>query len=203
MSAEPAKVENQVAGEAPAPATTDPATQPTETKAADANPPAAEEATAASTDAPAAAEETAAKEEPKDEAKNKEQPKEEATKETPLIKLANRLSEIKEKAGHGEMWGVALSDLEHAPTAIVLQKYLRANDDNVNAAATQLTSALEWRKKNNPTALLDEKVYDRSKFGDLGFVTDHKDGNGKNVVITWNVYGSVKDNKATFGNIKE
>lgn len=230
MSAEPAKVENQVASEAPAPATADSATQPTETKVADTNPPAAEEAApaaasadapAAETAAPAAVEETAAKEEPKDEpkdeakekeqpkeepkdeAKDKEQPKEEAPKETSLTKLANRLPEIMEKAGHGEMWGVQLSGLEHAPTAIVLQKYLRANDDNVNAAATQLTSALEWRKKNNPTSLLDDKVYDRSKFGDLGFVTDHKDDKGKDVVITWNVYGAVKNNKATFGNINE
>ncbi|MBE3046410.1 hypothetical protein IMZ48_28535, partial [Candidatus Bathyarchaeota archaeon] len=141
MSAEPTKVENQPAGEAPAAATAEPATQP----AAGADAPA--EAKPA-TDAAAPAQETGAKDEQKEEPKTES--KEEGPKETPLAKLAARLADIKEKAGHGEMWGVALSDLEHAPTAVVLQKYLRANDGDVAAAEKQLTAALEWRKKNNP-----------------------------------------------------
>lgn len=224
MSAEPTKVDNQPAGEAAtAAAPVEATTQPAETKAADSNPPAAVSAAAeapaeakpatetAAPAAAAAAEQTAAKEEPKEEAKTEskdekpkeEAPKEEAPKETPLTKLANRLDEIKKAADHDEVWGVTLSNLDHAPTAVVLQKFLRANDQDVTLAEKQLTSTLEWRKKTNPTALLDEKVYDRSKFGDLGYVTEHKDDKGKEVVITWNVYGAVKDNKATFGNIKE
>ena len=215
MSAEPTKVENQPSGEAAtaAPAET---TQPAENKAADSSPPAAETAAAdapaedkpateSAAPAAAAAEETGAKEESKEEPKteSKDEKPKETPKETPLTKLADRLEEIKKKTDHGEMWGVSLSNLDHAPTAVVLQKFLRANDQDVNLAEKQLTSALEWRKKNNPTSLLDEKVYDRSKFGDLGFVTEHKDDKGKEVVITWNVYGAVKDNKATFGNLKE
>ena len=220
MSAEPTKAENQPAAEAASAAPAEPATQPAETKTEESNPPAAENAGADSADAPAeakpetesaapaaaAAEETGAKDEAKEEPKTEnkdEKPKEEAPKETPLTKLAARLEEIKKKADHGEMWGVTLSSLDHAPTAVVLQKFLRANDNDVAQAEKQLTSALEWRKKNNPTALLDEKVYDRSKFGDLGFVTEHKDDKGKDVAITWNIYGAVKDNKATFGNLKE
>lgn len=215
MSAEPTKVENQPAGEASPAVPAEAIAQPAENKAAESAaaeaPAEAKPATETAAPAAAAAEETGAKEESKEEPKaeskdekpKEEAAKEEAPKETPLTKLANRLDEIKKKADHGEVWGVSLSNLDHAPTAVVLQKFLRANDQDVNLAEKQLTSALEWRKKNNPTALLDDKVYDRSKFGDLGYVTEHKGDKGKEIVITWNIYGAVKDNKATFGNIKE
>ncbi|PKS13196.1 hypothetical protein jhhlp_000541, partial [Lomentospora prolificans] len=123
--------------------------------------------------------------------------------ETPLDKLAGRLAGIKEKTGHGEMWGVPLSHLSHAPTAIVLQKFLRANNGDVDLAEKQLTDALKWRKETDPIKLLDDKIYDRARFGDLGFVTVHQADDGKEAVITWNVYGGVKNNKATFGNVKE
>jgi hypothetical protein len=154
--------------------------------------------------APAPALETPAKDEPKDEQQEApEEPTKEAPKETPLTKLASRLDAIKEKAGHAEMWGVNLADITHIPTQVVLQKFLRANDGNVDLAEKQLTSALEWRKKTNPGALLDDKAYDRSRFGDVGFVTVHQGSDGKELVVTWNVYGSVKNNKKTFGNVQE
>ena len=122
--------------------------------------------------------------------------------ETPLAKLTARLTDIVAQAGHGEMWGVKLAASDHAPTQVILQKFLRANNGDVAAAEKQLISALEWRKKVNPTALVSE-VFDAKKFGDLGFVTKHKDDAGKETIITWNIYGSVKDNKATFGDVQE
>lgn len=122
--------------------------------------------------------------------------------ETPLAKLTARLADITAQAGHGEMWGVELAGSDHAPTQVILQKFLRANNGDVAAAEKQLVSALEWRKKVNPAALVAE-AFDRRKFGDLGFVTTHKDAAGKETVITWNIYGSVKDNKATFGDVQE
>ncbi|KND91893.1 Phosphatidylinositol transfer protein sfh5 [Tolypocladium ophioglossoides CBS 100239] len=125
-----------------------------------------------------------------------------AAPETPLAKLTARLAEITAQAGYGEMWGVELSASDHAPTQVILQKFLRANSGDAAAAEKQLASALEWRKKVNPAALVAE-AFDRKKFGDLGFVTTHKDEAGKETVITWNIYGSVKDNKATFGDVQE
>ncbi|KAK7432833.1 Phosphatidylinositol transfer protein sfh5 [Neonectria magnoliae] len=122
--------------------------------------------------------------------------------ETPLVKLNARLSEIVSQAGHSEMWGVQLSDIDHVPTKVVLQKYLRANNNDVAAAEKQLTSALEWRKKVQPASLVT-KTFDKKKFNDLGFVTVHKAEDGKETIITWNIYGAVKDNKATFGNVTE
>lgn len=126
-----------------------------------------------------------------------------APAETPLTKLTARLPEITKKSEHDEMWGVELSPSStHAPTQVILVKFLRANNNDVALAEKQLTSALEWRKKIQPGKLVDE-VFDKTKFGDLGFVTVHKDEAGKETAITWNIYGAVKDNKATFGNVEE
>jgi phosphatidylinositol transfer protein SFH5 len=124
--------------------------------------------------------------------------------ETPLTKLAARLPEITKSVGHTEMWGVQLSDDvdAHVPTKVVLQKFLRANNNDAAAAEKQLVAALEWRKKMNPPALVDAS-YDEAKFGGLGYVTVHEDEAGKQTVITWNIYGAVKSFKTTFGNLDE
>ncbi|OAA60105.1 CRAL/TRIO domain protein [Cordyceps fumosorosea ARSEF 2679] len=122
---------------------------------------------------------------------------------SPLAKLTARLAEVITKADYKEMWGVELdSSPENIPSQVVLQKFLRANGSDVAAAEKQLTSALEWRKTMQPAKLVDQQ-FDRSKFADLGYVTVHKDDAGKETVITWNIYGAVKDNKATFGNVEE
>lgn len=121
--------------------------------------------------------------------------------ETSLSKLSTRLPEIIKSVGHSEMWGVQLGDPNsHVPTKVVLQKFLKANNDAVASAEKQLTEALEWRKKTNPAALIDGS-YDESKFGGLGYLTTHKDDAGKETVVTWNIYGAVKDFKATFGDL--
>ncbi|RGP80937.1 hypothetical protein FLONG3_925 [Fusarium longipes] len=122
--------------------------------------------------------------------------------ETPLTKLDGRLNDICSKAQHREMWGVQLSSINHIPTMVVLQKFLRANNDDPVAAEKQLTLALEWRKQMNPTALVTQ-TFDKTKFDNLGFVTVHRAENNKETVITWNIYGAVKDKKATFGNVEE
>ncbi|KAH6887944.1 CRAL-TRIO domain-containing protein [Thelonectria olida] len=122
--------------------------------------------------------------------------------ETPLTKLNARLADITAKAGHSEMWGVELSNLDHVPTTVVLQKFLRANNNDVALAEKQLSDALAWRKKMNPAALVTQ-TFDKKKFNDLGFITIHKADDGKETIITWNIYGAVKDNKATFGDVDE
>jgi phosphatidylinositol transfer protein SFH5 len=100
------------------------------------------------------------------------------------------------------MWGVMLSEDSHIPTTIVLEKFLRANTHDVIKAKAQLIDALKWRKKIQPLDLLAKTEFDNSKFGGLGFVTVYHNATGKEIV-TWNIYGAVKDNKATFGNVEE
>lgn len=169
---------------------------PAETAAAPAETPAAPAVAAAETpvDKPAEQNSEKADEKPDDPAP--------APLESPVTKLNARLADITAAAGHSEMWGVQLSDIEHIPTMVVLQKFLRANNNDVAAAEKQLTSALEWRKKMQPGSLVTQS-FDKKKFEDLGFVTIHKADDGKETIITWNIYGAVKDNKVTFGNVEE
>ncbi|KAJ6785564.1 hypothetical protein PWT90_10643 [Aphanocladium album] len=125
------------------------------------------------------------------------------TPKTPLARLTARLAHVTTNADYSEMWGVQLDDAaDNIPSQVVLQKFLRANGNDADAAEKQLGDALAWRKKMQPAKLVDQH-FDKSKFADLGYVTVHKDDNGKETVITWNIYGAVKDNKATFGNVEE
>ncbi|PHH61154.1 hypothetical protein CDD81_722 [Ophiocordyceps australis] len=123
---------------------------------------------------------------------------------TPLGKLTARVASIVQETGHGEMWGVELGDAAAAPVQVVLQKFLRANGGDAAAAEKQFAAALAWRSKVQPLKLA-ERVFDAAKFGDLGFVTVHREHEqgGRQVVVTWNIYGAVKDNKTTFGDVQE
>lgn len=128
----------------------------------------------------------------------------EAAPSTPLSKLFAELKSITAEAEYQEMWGVELSDEEHVPSTIVLEKFLRANNKDVAKAKAQLTEALKWRKRLQPAQLLAETEFDASKFGGLGYVTVYpKSDTHEKEIVTWNIYGAVKDNKATFGNIEE
>ena len=49
---------------------------------------------------------------------------------------------------------------------------------------------------------LVNKVYPKSKFEGLGFVTAYTSGDAKEV-ITWNIYGGVKSIEETFGDLEE
>ncbi|EAS31103.1 phosphatidylinositol transfer protein SFH5 [Coccidioides immitis RS] len=121
-----------------------------------------------------------------------------------LSQFFDRLAPIVEKAGHNEMWGVPLKDAQDAPTVNIMIKFLRANEGNVKLAEEQLVKALEWRKKMNPLALAESAAFPSSKFKGLGYITTYRDPTTeKNVVFTWNIYGSVKNVDLTFGNLEE
>lgn len=126
-----------------------------------------------------------------------------STSSTPLGKLFAELPAIIQEAGHDEMWEVKLVDASDVPTSIVLEKFLRANNKDVAKAKAQLIKALKWRKEMQPTKLLDVE-FDAARFGGLGYVTVYPkmDSHGKEIV-TWNIYGAVKDSQATFGNVEE
>lgn len=122
----------------------------------------------------------------------------------PLTKLFAELEAIKKEADYGEMWGVELSDEDHVPSAIVLEKFLRANNKDVAKARAQLTEALKWRKRIQPAKILEETEFDSAKYGGLGYVTIYpKTDKHEKEILTWNIYGAVKDIKATFGNVEE
>lgn len=175
--------------------------KPTDQPAATAETTAPETTTTTTTPAPAAAGEpttTTTKEEaPEKPAYFKNNPG--------LATFFERLPAIIKNAEHRGMWGVHLvdNDASHAPTINILIKYLRANEGNVKLGEEQLTNALKWRKSMDPVALAETGVYDAGKFAGLGYLTNYTEGSGKEIVVTWNIYGGVKDLGKTFGDMDE
>lgn len=132
------------------------------------------------------------------------EPEVQAPAGTPLSKFFAELPSIIKEAEYKEIWGVELSEDSHVPTTIILEKFLRANAKDVAKAKAQLIEALKWRKKIQPTDLLTNTEFDATKFGGLGYVTIYpKSASHDKEIVTWNIYGAVKDNKATFGNVEE
>lgn len=130
---------------------------------------------------------------------------------SPLSQLFTLLPEITKEADYSEMWGVNLTPSStDVPTSIVLEKFLRANAKDVPLAKKQLIEALKWRKEIHPLKLVDEE-FDAKKFGGLGYVgvyetaaqakTPKPGEEGKKEIVTWNIYGNVKSNTDTFGDV--
>lgn len=105
---------------------------------------------------------------------------------------------------HHEIWGVNLSDpATHVPSQIILQKYLNANDGDLEKAKKQLKDTLDFRAKQTPIALL-QKYFSKDKFAGLGYVTSYGGETATpdtKEVFTWNVYGSAKDIQHSFGDL--
>lgn len=122
----------------------------------------------------------------------------------PLRKLQERLSGLLEATGHNEVFGVILSATTPIPftTTLILQKFLRANANDVDKAAHQLKETLQWRKEFQPLKAAQDEVFDASRFGGVGFITVIRSADGtRKEIVTWNIYGAVKDNKVTFGDL--
>lgn len=123
---------------------------------------------------------------------------------SPLSKFYSELPAILETAEYNEMWGIVLDPSEtHVQTSIVLEKFLRANTKDVPKAKAQLIEALKWRKTMQPQKLLESTEFDKAKFGNLGYVTSYNTSDGGKEVITWNIYGAVKNVKKTFSDVPE
>ncbi|PMD37358.1 CRAL/TRIO domain-containing protein [Hyaloscypha variabilis F] len=123
---------------------------------------------------------------------------------SPLSKLFAELPSIVEAVQYTEMWGVQLTNSSDIPSSIVLEKFLRANNQDVAKAKAQLAEALLWRKEVQPQKRLAETEFSESKFGGLGYVTVYpKTESHEKEIVTWNIYGAVKDKQETFGNAEE
>ncbi|TID27467.1 Ribosome assembly protein 4 [Venturia nashicola] len=127
----------------------------------------------------------------------------ELTPEHPLSKFLTLLPAILETTGHAEIYGIKLDPAGSFHTKLILQKLLRANANDVTKAKEQLTKALTWRKEFQPEKCLEDK-FPQEKFAGLGYVTVLENVPGsvnKKDICTWNIYGAVKDNKKTFGDL--
>ncbi|CAK9785875.1 CRAL/TRIO domain-containing protein [Cutaneotrichosporon oleaginosum] len=115
----------------------------------------------------------------------------------PLLRFHARLAGIIDAASHRQIWGVTLDGATPTfATLLILQKYLRSVADDVDAAAAALQSTLVWRREFGlDAAPIWEEQFEG--FEGLGYVTHLSTGE----VVTWNLYGAVKDLGATFGDL--
>lgn len=121
----------------------------------------------------------------------------------PLTKFYDTFEELVKESGHNEVYGVTLSKSSEFHTKLILQKFLRANANDLDKAKQQLLETLKWRKEFNPTAAAGES-FDKTKFEGLGYIIEVDgvpESENKKDIVTFNIYGAVKDNKATFGDL--
>ncbi|KAJ2864817.1 Non-classical phosphatidylinositol transfer protein (PITP) [Coemansia erecta] len=128
---------------------------------------------------------------------------------TPLVKLREALPDIIKEAGEAAtspvsatLWGVPLqptdADKQDDPRInVILAKFLKARNNNLDQAREMLTSTLKWRAEFGVDALLDE-TFPEEVFGSVGYMhgTD-KEGRP----VTYNFYGNL-DNKTVFGDLE-
>ncbi|KZM26374.1 Non-classical phosphatidylinositol transfer protein (PITP) [Ascochyta rabiei] len=121
----------------------------------------------------------------------------------PLTLFFEALDDLVHQSGHDDVYGVKLSRSNEFHTKLILQKFLRANANDLDKAKQQLLDTLKWRKDFDPTKAARETL-DRSKFHGLGYIIEVDgvpESKNKTDVVTFNIYGAVKDNKATFGDL--
>lgn len=123
--------------------------------------------------------------------------------DSPLGKLYAELPDLVKEAGHSEIYGIDVSAGTELQKYNISQKFLRANANDVDKAKAQLLDTLKWRRSFEPLKTKEE-VFSKTRFGGLGYVTEVTGVPGSQNpkdVVTFNIYGAVKDNKATFGDI--
>ncbi|KAI8936877.1 Non-classical phosphatidylinositol transfer protein (PITP) [Plenodomus lindquistii] len=127
----------------------------------------------------------------------------ETAPEHPLTKFYDAFEALVKEAEHNEVYGIELSKSNPFLTKLILQKFLRANQNDLNGAKGQLLETLKWRKTFDPVKAAGES-FERSKFDGLGYILNVEGVPGSpnaTDVVTFNIYGAVKDNKATFGDL--
>jgi len=123
----------------------------------------------------------------------------------PLAKFCSDLKAIRDEIGHNEVYGIDISNSNSFHTKLILQKFLRANADDLDKAKEQLQLTLQWRKEFRTLEQV-KASHGIAKFGGLGYVTVMEgvpESPNEKDVVTFNIYGAVDDNKKTFGDIEE
>ncbi|KAF2748071.1 CRAL/TRIO domain-containing protein [Sporormia fimetaria CBS 119925] len=131
----------------------------------------------------------------------------------PLTNLYDSIPALVTEAQHSEIYGVELSHSSPFPTKLICQKFLRANANDLGKAKAQLLATLKWRAEFNPLAAAEE-TFEKERFEGLGYVLEvgnvpgsarrvlGKEGKDVKDVVTFNIYGAVKDNQKTFGDLE-
>lgn len=127
----------------------------------------------------------------------------ETTVDHPLAKFFAQIEELVKSAEYDEVYGITLSSNNEFHTKLILQKFLRANQGDLEKAKQQLLETLKWRKEFNPIKAAGE-TFEKSRFEGLGYILQLEgvpESVNKSDIVTFNIYGAVKDNKKTFGDL--
>jgi hypothetical protein len=122
----------------------------------------------------------------------------------PLTQFYDAFEALVRDAQHNEVYGIELTKAHPFTTKLILQKFLRANQNDLHAAKTQLLDTLKWRREFNPTKAANE-TFSKTRFAGLGYVLEVAgvpESANKTDVATFNIYGAVTDKKATFGDLQ-
>jgi hypothetical protein len=99
----------------------------------------------------------------------------------PLAQLLAKLPDLLSKSEHDEIYGIRLKT-ESEPgnpdfhTLLILQKFLRANQNDLLKAEDQLLKTLQWRKKFNPIAAMNQTFQSDKFSGLVHYSLYHKHG---------------------------
>jgi phosphatidylinositol transfer protein SFH5 len=90
----------------------------------------------------------------------------------PLAQLLAKLPDLLSKSGHDEIYGIRLKTKSEPGnpdfhTLLILQKFLRANQNDLLKAEDQLFKTLQWRKQFDPIVAMNE-TFQSDKFNGLG-----------------------------------
>ncbi|KAF2500003.1 phosphatidylinositol transfer protein SFH5 [Lophium mytilinum] len=122
----------------------------------------------------------------------------------PLSQLFAQLPEILKETDYDEVYGIQLDPTTNPfLTKLILQKFLRANANDLPKATHQLTETLKWRKTYQPLKAVDE-IFESKRFAGLGYVMTLENvptSSKATDIATFNIYGAVKDNASTFGDL--
>ncbi|KAG7889147.1 hypothetical protein KL925_005022 [Ogataea polymorpha] len=119
-----------------------------------------------------------------------------------LAAFKKEVQVIVDEVEYDELFGYQLSRGEFFDEEAyerLLIKLLTAYDWDLHAAEDSLEKILEWRKEFDPLSAAFVEEHE-SKYDDIGFITYDPNGKALEKVVTWNLYGKVKNAKEIFGN---
>lgn len=116
--------------------------------------------------------------------------------------LSDAVTQLVKLIKHTEMWGVGLQgrDCNHIPYRIVMEKFLRANGNDVGKASEHFEKVLHWRRQVEPRRAL-ATVYKTELFRGKGNISSHVRPAKPNAFILWNRYGFPEKTPETFRDI--
>lgn len=97
--------------------------------------------------------------------------------------ILSRLPSLASQTSHSEIYNINISEIENPAVKLIAAKYLKANDNDVEATLKAIEDTLKWRKEFNPRKAAYEETFD-VKFDGIGYNTVLGDD-----IVVWNIYG--------------